>query len=109
MVVTFDAQYMGQDVKVAEYSCDFKNVPTTFEFTKVDITSGAELSGATLIVLDMDGNVIYTVYFRFLKILIIVPLGALAFSTMGGNRAVSHTVAVIIAAVVGVAVYKAKH
>ena len=31
-------------------------------------------------------------YFRFLKILIIVPLGALAFSTMGGNRAVSHTV-----------------
>ncbi len=36
--------------------------------------------------------VIYTVYFRFLKILIIVPLGALAFSTMGGNRMVSHTV-----------------
>ena len=36
--------------------------------------------------------IIYTVYFRFLKILIIVPLGALAFSTMGGNRTVSHTV-----------------
>lgn len=35
---------------------------------------------------------IYNVYFRFLKLLIIVPLGALAFSTMGGNRAVSHTV-----------------
>lgn len=35
---------------------------------------------------------IYTVYFRFLRILIIVPLGSLAFSTMGGNRAVSHTV-----------------
>ena len=35
--------------------------------------------------------IIYAVYFRFLKILIIVPLGALAFSTMGGNRAVSHT------------------
>ncbi len=35
--------------------------------------------------------VIYTVYFRFLKILIIVPLGALAFSTLGGNRIVSHT------------------
>lgn len=38
--------------------------------------------------------IIYTVYFRFLKILIIVPLGALAFSTMGGNKAVSHTVVV---------------
>ncbi len=35
--------------------------------------------------------IIYTVYFRFLKLLIIVPLGALAFSTMGGNRMVSHT------------------
>jgi len=35
--------------------------------------------------------VIYTVYFRFLKILIIVPIGAIAFSTMGGNRMVSHT------------------
>ncbi len=35
--------------------------------------------------------IIYTVYFRFLKILIIVPLGALAFSTLGGNRMVSHT------------------
>ena len=28
----------------------------------------------------------------FLKILIIVPMGAIAFSTMGGNRTVSHTV-----------------
>ncbi len=35
--------------------------------------------------------IIYTVYFRFLKILIIVPLGAIAFSTMSGNRMVSHT------------------
>ena len=35
--------------------------------------------------------IVYAVYFRFLKILIIVPLGALAFSTMGGNRTVSHT------------------
>ncbi len=35
--------------------------------------------------------IIYTVYFRFLKLLIIVPLGAIAFSTMGGNRMVSHT------------------
>lgn len=59
-VVDFDAQYKGQDVKVAEYNSDFVNVPTTFEFTKVDITSGAELSGATLTVLDKDGNVVDT-------------------------------------------------
>ena len=35
--------------------------------------------------------IIYTVYFRFLKILIIVPLVAIACSTMAGNRMVSHT------------------
>lgn len=34
---------------------------------------------------------IYTVYFRFLRLLVIVPMGAIAFSTMGGNRTVSHT------------------
>lgn len=34
---------------------------------------------------------IYTVYFRFLKILILVPFGAIAFSTVSGNRRVSHT------------------
>ena len=34
---------------------------------------------------------IYTVYFRFLRLLVIVPLGAVAFSTMSGNRTVSHT------------------
>ena len=35
---------------------------------------------------------VYTVYFRFLRLLIVVPLGPIAFSTMGGNRTVSHTV-----------------
>ena len=34
---------------------------------------------------------IYTVYFRFLRLLIIVPMGSIAFSTMGGNRTVSYT------------------
>lgn len=57
-VITFDAQYKGQDVKVAEYTSEFINTPTTFEFTKEDITSGEELSGATLTVLDKDGNVV---------------------------------------------------
>jgi len=34
---------------------------------------------------------IYTVYFRFLKLMVIVPVGAIAFSTLAGNRNVSHT------------------
>lgn len=46
----------------------------------------------SIIVIICGFFIIYTVYFRFLKILIIVPLGAIAFSTMGGNRTVSHTV-----------------
>lgn len=46
----------------------------------------------SIIVIICGFFVIYTVYFRFLKLLIIVPMGSLAFSTMGGNRAVSHTV-----------------
>lgn len=40
-----------------------------------------------------DGTCRFLVYFRFLKILIIVPLGAIACSTMAGNRMVSHTMA----------------
>lgn len=34
---------------------------------------------------------IYTVYFRFLKLMVIVPLGPIAFSTLAGNRNVAHT------------------
>ena len=49
----------------AVYNSEYKNTPTTFEFTKIDITSGAELTGATLTVLDKDGNVVDT--WTFLK------------------------------------------
>ena len=48
----------------------------------------------SIIVIICGFFIIYTVYFRFLKILIMVPLGAIAFSTMGGNRMVSHTVVI---------------
>ena len=58
--VNFDTKYQGQDVKAAVYNSEYKNPPTTFEFTKTDITSGAELTGATLTVLDKDGNVVDT-------------------------------------------------
>lgn len=59
-VIEFDAEYQGQEVKYATITANFHNMPTTFEFTKEDITSGAELSGATLTVLDKDGNVVDT-------------------------------------------------
>lgn len=59
-VIAFDVQYQGQDIKVAKYSSIFLNTPTTFEFSREDITSGAEVSGATLCVIDKDGNVIET-------------------------------------------------
>ena len=51
------------------------------------------LAGLLSIIIIICGFfVIYTVYFRFLKILVIVPMGAIACSTMGGNRVVSSTV-----------------
>lgn len=56
-VVRFDAKYQGQEAATAKYSREFVNWPTTFEFTKTDLTSGAELTGATLSVIDKDGNV----------------------------------------------------
>ena len=57
-VLTFDSGYQGQDVEVVKLSAECLNTPTTFEFTKTDITSGAELGGATLTVLDKNGNVV---------------------------------------------------
>lgn len=44
-----------------------------------------------LVIIVCGFMLVYTVYFRFLKILIMVPFGALAFSTTAGNRMVSHT------------------
>ena len=44
-----------------------------------------------LVIIFCGFMLIYTVYFRFLKILVIVPFGALAFSTVSGNRMVSHS------------------
>ena len=34
---------------------------------------------------------LYTVYFRFLKILIVVPIGSIAYSTMSGNHMLTNT------------------
>ena len=48
--------YQGQDVEVVRLKEIFKNQPTTVEFTKSDLTTGVELVGATLSVLDKDGD-----------------------------------------------------
>lgn len=45
----------------------------------------------SLIVIICGFFLLYTVYFRFLKLLIIVPIGSIAFSKMEGNRMVAHT------------------
>lgn len=44
-----------------------------------------------LVIIVCGFMLLYTVYFRFLKIMVLVPLGAIAFSTVGGNRMVSNT------------------
>ena len=45
----------------------------------------------SVIILICGFFMVYNVYFRFLKLLVIVPIGSIAFATMGGNREVSHT------------------
>lgn len=59
-VIDFAAAYQGQNVKSVKLSAEFLNSPTHFEFTKTDITNGSELTGATLTVLDKNGNVVDT-------------------------------------------------
>lgn len=57
-ILEFDVTYQGQDVKTIKLKSVKKNQPTTVEVTKADITTGTELDGASMSVLDKDGNVI---------------------------------------------------
>ena len=57
-VLNFDVSYQGQDVETVVLKAVKKNQPTTVEITKSDITTGTELDGASLKVLDKDGNVV---------------------------------------------------
>ena len=59
-VLEVKAEYQGQDVKVVQLSSVFKNQPTKVVVSKSDLTTGVELSGATLTVLDKGGNVVDT-------------------------------------------------
>ena len=58
--IEVSAAYQGQDVEVAEYVSEFKNEPTTVSIKKTDLATGVELEGATLTVLDKDGNIVDT-------------------------------------------------
>ena len=59
-VLEVKAEYQGQDVKVVQLSSVFKNQPTKVVVSKSDLTTGVELSGATLTVLDKAGNAVDT-------------------------------------------------
>ena len=57
-VLNLNASYQGQDVKTVKLKTVKKNQPTTVEITKSDVTTGVELDGAKLTVLDKEGNVV---------------------------------------------------
>ena len=57
-ILEFDASYQGQDVKVIKLKATKKNQPTTVEITKADLTTGVELDGASLIILNKKGEVV---------------------------------------------------
>ena len=59
-VLKFATSYQGENKAVAEYDQIKQNKPTVFEFTKSDATTGVEIEGAKLTVLDKKGNVIDT-------------------------------------------------
>ena len=57
-VVEVTAEYQGQEIPVVELSSEYENEPTKITVTKTDLTTGVELEGAKLTVLDQDGNVV---------------------------------------------------
>lgn len=56
-IVEFDAAYAGGDIEIVKLEKIFKNYPIKLEISKTDITGENELKGATLSIIDKDGNV----------------------------------------------------
>ena len=54
----FEAVYTDQNTKVLTFEQEVENQPTESHFTKKDATTGEELQGAKLQILDGDGNVV---------------------------------------------------
>lgn len=57
-VIEVIAEYQGQEIPVVELSSEYENKPTKISIKKTDLTTGVELEGAKLTVLDNDGNVV---------------------------------------------------
>lgn len=57
-MVEMTAEYQGQEIPVVELSSEYENEPTKITVTKTDLTTGVELEGAKLTVLDKDGNIV---------------------------------------------------
>lgn len=57
-VVEVTAEYQGQEIPVVELSSVYENEPTKIAVKKTDLTTGVELEGAKLTVLDQDGNIV---------------------------------------------------
>lgn len=57
-VLDVEFSYQGQEIDVVELTSEFLNQPTKVSITKVDTATEVELSGATLMVLDKDGEMV---------------------------------------------------
>lgn len=57
-VLDVEFSYQGQEIDVVELTSEFLNQPTKVSITKVDTATGVELSGATLVVLDKNGEMV---------------------------------------------------
>lgn len=57
-VLLFDASYQGQDIEQITLQQVFSNTMTSVEISKSDITTGIELAGAHLRILDQDQKVV---------------------------------------------------
>ncbi len=53
-----DASYQGQEINVIEKTLEVQDVPTITEFSKVDLTTGEEVSGAQLQILNEEGTIV---------------------------------------------------
>ena len=57
-VKEFTFEYAGEDQPAVTYDFTFENHPTIVEFTKSSLTTGKELPGCKLKVVDADGNIV---------------------------------------------------
>ena len=57
-MIHFDASYSDPEIEVIQLKREVENQPTITDFTKTDLTTGEEVEGAKMQILDMEGNLI---------------------------------------------------